>query len=154
MAETIELDELPEVFAGIQEQYEKIDWRGVLLDWHTELEFIHGRYFVSGGGPAGSWAPNAPSTVARKGHGRVLYGLTEQLYASVTQDSAQGAVREVMVSHVLKLLTFGTRVPYGIYNQEGTQRAPARPFVGVSEEVVEQFTDDAANHIAKNLKEE
>ena len=78
------------------------------------------RLFDSGG--YFQWPALAPSTVARKGHSRILID-TRRLIRSVTLESSADKVIEITDNS----LVFGTNVPYARYHEEGTSRLPKRP---------------------------
>lgn len=98
--------------------------------------------------PGGSpWAPLKPSTVARKGHSRILYE-TGSLMASLTQIDGPGNINAVSDRGSI----FGTDVEYAIYHQNGTPKMPARPPVGTNDEDVDKLCELIADYIVESLK--
>lgn len=82
------------------------------------------------------WPANAPSTIARKGHGRVLVGTTGLLRRAVTERGAPGQRLTVDRQGVRFRLTDEQHGddPIGIaglasIHQQGTDRIPQRPLV-------------------------
>lgn len=69
------LDELPEFFANIYEDFGQIDY-GVFLAGELDiLADLHRDMFQNSQSPDGApWKPNAPSTIRQKGHAIILRG--------------------------------------------------------------------------------
>lgn len=121
------------------------DYTSTLLDIQSDLEEQERQMFQGEHAADGEpWAPLRPTTVAAKGHSRILYDLGE-LWASLTEAAAEGAIRELDSEG----LTFGTDHRAARYHQDGTSRMPARPPVGLSEETA----DKAADRIAQRTLE-
>lgn len=77
---------------------------------------------------SGGWAPLAPSTVARKARAgldkRILHA-TLRLRRSFTDKNHKDHVYRATADEMF----VGSRVPYGVYHQKGTDRMPRRrPF--------------------------
>jgi phage gpG-like protein len=145
------LDEWQAVFDGLAEQFAEIDYTDPLTEALPKLEKSHQEFFDNEAGPEGAWAPNAPSTVKRKGHGIVLLE-SGRLTASLVGRTAD-SVREVFNAEGQHSLIFGTDVPYSVFNQEGTSRAPARPHVGMTEETMQAVDNDVADWTALGLED-
>jgi len=135
----------------------------------------------SSGPDGQAWAPNAPSTVKQKGHSVVLRGIQGQrqqnvkasrrrpgarfsrsreiagfrLATSLTAKTTQSfgdAIREAIQEQPgMAYLTFGTDVPYSIYNQMGTERIPARPHIGINSTYLDGMVERAADYTIKRL---
>ncbi len=127
------------------------------------------------------WAANAPSTIAQKGHSVVLRGIQGtrernakatkrrpsvrfsrsrgiagfRLATSLTAKTTQSfgdAIREAIQEQPgVAYLTFGTEVPYSIYNQLGTSRIPARPHIGINSAYLDGMVERAADYTMRKL---
>lgn len=81
----------------------------------TYMEGVLDRRYAAGGGassfggPYRRWAPNKPSTIARKGHNKVLIG------GGSGAGKLRRSIRGVARGNVLKI----TFLPYGKYAMEG-----------------------------------
>ncbi len=93
------------------------------------------------------WAPLKPSTIARKGHDRILFE-TGRLKTSLTVVGGPGNVNKVTQRGLL----FGTDVEYSIFHQTGTSRMPARPPVGLSVQLVDELANTIADAAVNKLK--
>jgi phage gpG-like protein len=71
------------------------------------------------------------------------------LEASLIDVGGPGNIHET--SH--RGLLFGTDVEYSLFNQEGTQRIPARPHVGMTEKLVDAIADEVLDFAVEQLKE-
>jgi len=140
---------LDEIVLDISGDFNAIDYEPVMI---ASLELIadgEKAAFDSGSSPGGEpWTPNAPSTIEKKGHGIVLFE-TGALEQSLVEVGAENNIHET--SH--RGLLFGTELPYSIFNQEGTSRIPARPHVGMNEQLVDAITEEIAEFTVEQLKE-
>lgn len=87
--------------------------------WHAITDYlqrIEQVQFQSEGKFSGGWYPLAPSTVAAKGHDRILY-LTGRLWESLTGGNGD-SIRVIEED----FMAFGTTVPYAGVHQHGTLR--------------------------------
>jgi hypothetical protein len=75
-----------------------------------------------------TWAPNAPSTIRKKGFNRPLFGTpkTSGFRTTMVLTAALHSTR----SKVWGVFTFTSTLPYAEYNHFGTERIPARAFQG------------------------
>lgn len=123
--------------ADIMAKVDLISWEAGLQDESERLDKEYGRYFSSKTGPDGrSWAPNARSTIKRKGHSRQLFGKPSQgfrLHASLTSRNGEFSIR-YEIDHWPRgaKLIHGTDAPYSAYNDQGTRFIPARRHIGIS----------------------
>ena len=98
------------------------------------LQDDHGGYFDAQASPAGeAWVKLAPSTIAAKGHDRILQrsGVLMESLRGLNGDSIRdfGSRNDESA-----FLVFGTSTEYGHFHRDGTKKMPARPFVGMTEE--------------------
>jgi len=158
-SETVYINSLAEVPGAIQaavgrmvNEIGEINWSDVLSEQIPALEKMHAGYFAGQRDAGGaSWAALSATTVAKKGHGRIL-DETGALRASLTSSGA-GAVRRVSGRE----LKFGTSVRYATYHQNGfynvrvNRSVPARPPVGISQEGMIQIATQVADQIVQRL---
>lgn len=178
------LEEIPELLANVQEDLELINYVAYLNKELDLLADLHKSFFDASAGPSGApWAANAPSTIRQKGHAIVLRGKRGQvaknvkatkrrpkvgfsrakniggyrLATSLTAKSSQShgdAIREATDEGNGAMLKFGTAVPYAIFNDQGTDRTPARPHIGMNDTHLDAMTnrvvDYAINELAGN----
>lgn len=103
--------------AKVEQYVRGMSYEKILRDQLPWLERKHADYFGHGVDPVGRlWPVLAPSTIRKKGKDDILID-TSRLMASLTGQSPD-AVREVTD----KSLTFGTRVPYSRYHQQGSNK--------------------------------
>ena len=170
-----------ELLDGVVEDFEKTDYIGFLGAELDRLADLHKAFFDSSSGPDGSpWKPNAPSTIKQKGHSTILRGVRSRkerdfkgtkgrpgvkfrrsrwlggyrLSTSLTAKTRQSygdAVREAVSEGNGGALTFGTTVPYATYNDQGTERIPARPHVGMNEQFLDAVVERLADYQLKQL---
>lgn len=176
------VEEIPELLANIQEDLEQVDFTGWLQGELALLADLHKSYFDSSTGPDGQpWSANAPSTVRQKGHAVILRGLKQQrqknvkatkrrpavkhsaakgiggfrLATSLTAKTTQSfgdAIREAVSEQAGGALTFGTDVPYAVYNDQGTNRIPARPHIGMPDKHLDAMVERVLDFTIKQLK--
>lgn len=177
MTQTLTLDgieELPELFAGIQEDFEAIDYGEWLAGELDRMAVAHKAYFDSSTGPDGAaWKPNAPSTIRQKGHSTILRGVRGRkernikgtkrrpkvtfsrarwiggfrLSTSLTAKTRQtfgDAIREAIATEYGGELKFGTSVEYSVFNED-------RPHVGISEKHLDGMVERAADFTLAEL---
>ena len=141
-------DSVNSLFSDISNRIRDIDYEPAMI---ASLELIadgEKAAFDAGQAPGGgAWAPNAPSTIKKKGHGIVLFE-TGRLEKSLVEVGAPDNIHET--SH--RGLLFGTEVPYSIFNQEGTSRIPQREHVGMHEKLVDAITEEVADFAVEQLK--
>lgn len=102
--------------------------------------------FAQSKAPNGTaWAPNAPATIKKKGHGLVLRD-KGRLGVSLTQETHPDAVVEIVVEPAGCGFTRGTAVEYSGFNQKD------RPHVGFTEDAVNELTELGADLAIEHLK--
>ena len=168
------LDELQDLYDGIAEDFADIDY----TDWMgRELELmadLHKGFFNASTGPDGApWKPNAPATIAYKGHSTILRGVRGRkernykgtklrpkvtfsrarwiggyrLSTSLTAKTRQtfgDAIREGIQTDTGGWMTFGTSVEYSVFNED-------RPHVGLSEQHLDKMTNRVADFALERL---
>jgi phage gpG-like protein len=148
--------ELDELVAGIVADFEGLTSSDSGRTWAEDsvgiAEESMRQGFEQSKAPNGSgWAPNAPSTIKRKGHGVVLRE-TGRLGVSLTQETHPDAVVEIVAEPSGCGFSRGTSVEYSGFNQNGTKRIPARPHVGLTEEACDEMTELGADLAIEHLK--
>jgi phage gpG-like protein len=152
-------DVLQEVMDDIALQFEEMDFVPYLETELPLLEQMHAGYFATQTGPDGnSWPKNAPRTIKRKGHSRVLRGIPNEgfrLSRSLTQrlrHSTEDAIRETIQERDgAAYLGFGTTRPYHAVQQEGNGKIPARPHLGMTEKHVDGAVTRCVDYALANL---
>lgn len=130
------------VIRDMENGFKSHDYEPVLKSLIPQLQIDHKEGFSHETTPGGEkWKPNAPSTIKRKGHGRVLFE-TGALEESLTQDGAANAIRGTSRAGLL----FGTGVEYAAVNQE------TRPHVGLKEVTLQRIANDVADSTVESLK--
>lgn len=97
-------------------------------DAATIMEARVKEFFARQAGPSGSWAPLAPSTVARKGSAAIL----RETGAAVNAVSSSSTASTAKVTQ---------GQAYMIFHQYGTSRAPAREHLGFDAELESRLKD-------------
>lgn len=139
---------LTSIVSDIGDQIQQIDYEPVMIESLDLIAEIERDAFNAGRSPGGElWAQDKPSTVKKKGQAVVLFE-SGTLEKSLIGIGAQGNIHET--SH--HGLLYGTEVPYAIFNQEGTSRAPARPNVGVTEAFADELAADIGDFVVDELK--
>tara|TARA_Y100000310_G_scaffold333905_2_gene412439 strand:+ start:12902 stop:13381 length:480 start_codon:yes stop_codon:yes gene_type:complete len=105
---------------------DKLDDLRPFLDGVADLLLaVMADQFDSGGGRSASWEPLSPRYAAQK---RAKWGQRPLLVASgeMRESLTQRGGRHIERRPLADVLEFGSRVPYAIYHQMGTQRMPQR----------------------------
>lgn len=174
--------ELQGLFDGIVEQADRVDWTEELKKELNFIADLEKSYFDSSTGPDGApWQVNAPSTIRQKGHDVILRGVRGKRQRDVkvtrrrpavrfskaknirgfrlatslttkTTESFGDSIREAVATDTGGSLTFGTTVEYSIYNDQGTDRIPARPHIGLTNKYLDAATNRAADYLLGQLK--
>ena len=118
-------------------QFERERWQETV----EVLEAMHEAYFASSSGPDGQpWQPLAASTVAKKGHAKILVE-TRRLQESLASSGHVDAVRDLDQDFML----FGTRREWAWIHQQGGRRIPQRMHTGISEGGVDNVVSTMAD---------
>lgn len=146
------LDDLDRYFAGIDNQFNEIDYQPFGRLELLELADIHAGYFRDAAGPDNvAWPPLAPSTIRRKGHAKILIDTT-RLRQSLTSKTPGGdAIRDVIEGHDVTHVVFGSAVEYGAYHDTPAGSRPARRHVGVNEQHLEHIANRMADYAINEL---
>lgn len=132
---------LRRALASIDRVIDSSDSLPLLREFNRQLEVRFGQYFQAEAGPDGSWAPNSPWTVKKKGHGIRLYE-TGALKESLARRNGH-TILEWTRGGRRSRLRRGTRRPWAAANNYGTRRIPARRFMGITREEVKAMGKDA-----------
>lgn len=165
--------DLPEVFASVDEDFEMIEFQPFMEGELDKIADFERSLFDRQVSPDGSaWAPNAPSTIAAKGHSNVLRGIRGQkpskrkgvrraqkfgrfrLSNSLTLKSKQStddAIREAVSDAKGAALSFGTDVEYSVYHDRGTSMFPARQHVGINDSFLDDMAERCLDYAVKQL---
>jgi len=131
-----------------QSLIEDMDFTSVLTEFIPEIAAGEAAAFDGQMTPGGeAWAPLKPSTIARKGHNRILFE-TGALKNSLITPGGPGNVNEVFP----RGLVYGTEVPYSIFHTTGTDKMPKREHVGMSSETVDKLCDRVANNVVEQMR--
>jgi phage gpG-like protein len=111
--------------------------------WNEMLDPLHEGFssnFDQTRGPDGIWPPHAPYTILLHGPHPLLI-LTGAMKRSVTQSGSEGRIEELMRNEA----KIGTSFFYAPYQQFGTRKIPARPFLWLEGSYVERLTNQLAD---------
>jgi phage gpG-like protein len=102
--------------------------------------------FTNTRGPKGTWPPHSPVTVAIYGPHPLLI-LTGAMLASVTQTGAPGSIE----NYRPREMEIGTSIWYSGFQQFGTLKIPARPFLWLDSTPMEKVTSAFVNALIEFL---
>ena len=137
------------VMAGVENDWRDATFKPVLEQAVKDLENDHQGFFDAAQDATGApWPPLAPATVRRKGHDTILVE-TGALRKSLTSKGGD-AIREIF-DEPQEGFSFGTSDPKAPFHQAGTERMPARPPVGMTEERLDQICDEIADSMVDQL---
>ena len=126
----------------------------VFMETLDRLEHLHEGYFLSETGPGGNqWAPNAPATMDRKGHGDVLQDTLDMMNAMV-RTTAGGAVRDAFDEGHFSGMAYGLRdeeIPYWKYHDTPGGQLPWRPFIGITGKELDVIAGDLADNKIRGM---
>jgi hypothetical protein len=143
--------ELGAVYLEVDQAYQGADYSDVFAAFIPVLESFHTNVFTSQASPGGEpWAPNAPATVEKKGHGVILFETGEE--EASLEGTTGGSIRDVED----RFFVFGTSVDHAIFhNDPGPRpgsREPRRQDVGMNDELVDNLTNRVAEALVEKLK--
>jgi hypothetical protein len=144
------VDELNGMLGGIVDEFYGVTYDPVLKQAQEDIDDLHSIYFASEMAPNNAiWPENAPATIRRKKHDRVLID-SGKLRKSLTDPTAEDAVREIIHEHRNHGLVHGTDRPYSIYHQEAIGQK-LRQHVGLTEQYLDELCEQVADHTVKAL---
>lgn len=107
--------------------------------------------FASEGAISGNpWAPLSEETLRtkrQKGYPSDIEKATLALFHSLVDETDSDHIEEITP----EFMRYGTRASYGAAQQEGTNKAPARPIINFRERDLQGFTMVMANYIRHGL---
>lgn len=145
-------DELQDVYDSVTEDFNSVDYADWLNNELDRLADLHKGFFQAQAGPDGAaWKNNAPATIKKKGHSRILRGHPKNNYRlsrslmQKSHTSTGDAIREAINEGGGRAhLGFGTDVPYAVYNEN-------RPHVGINEQHLQGMVERVADHVVQQL---
>lgn len=151
MADTLHsMEELEDWVNGIADEVRTRDYRPILTDFLADIDNQNEKFFASGSGPSGPWAPLAPSTVRKKGHAKILIDKGD-LEASLTGPHGD-AVREIEQIGDKTYLAHGTLDEKAPFHQTGTSRMPQREPVGLIDETIDLLVGKIADDSIRGIQ--
>lgn len=161
--DVITIEELPEYFAGVGEDWEKLNYQKFLNDELPRIAFLHAGYFADEAGPDGvAWRKLSPRTRKRvgiEGPDTILVD-AGPLKESLTTDSGGEAIRIVEQTAEGWGLQFGTYDEKSSFHDDeshgynppiGSGILPYRPHVGLTDEYLDEATERAADHAVAEM---
>lgn len=144
----IDEDQLPAWCDWYDNEFYKLatNLRGPLEMAETALGAANAQHILTGMSPDGSqMAPLALSTIKNKGHNRPLIEEGDLLSSLV---GGPGHVENVTDTY----MSTGTSDPIAAFQEYGTSRIPARPFMGIPSYADELIGELILDHIIGGLK--
>ena len=150
MPETLDIIGLGAFLDGMVGVAANPQCQDALQTWCGEAKEELGDWMKQEQAPDGpAHAPLAASTVAKKGHSRILFEFGDLLDS--VAGSGPGHIEEVTGnSAVLGTEHEKKGAPVASYLQHGTSRMPARPFIGATE----KMGDRAAELVGESILEQ
>jgi phage gpG-like protein len=130
-------------------QLQSFDFKPV---FQSVLDVLHSGFesnFDQTRAPYGTWPPHSPKTIALYGPHPLLI-LTGAMKASVTQSGSSDRIEEITQTEAI----IGTSLFYAPYQQYGTSGPnpiPARPFLWLEGDYVDQLHERFADEVATRL---
>lgn len=157
MPDVIKLEELPQYFADISEDWNRMSYEKCLQDEMPIIAQLHAGFFRDETGPDGmAWRKLSPVTqkrVGAEGPDQILVDAGE-LKASLTELNGPNGIREVQQLSDGWTLIFGTYdeksafhddESHGYYPPIGSGIVPYRPHVGLTDEYLDQAVERVAD---------
>ena len=152
----ITLDELPNWFTAMANRLDTVDFTEPLKESRGLIIADTRNNFITESDPDGElWTPLNPlyaiekqkmvQTMARPyfpGFEGILI-LSGALFTSVTG----GETEHTIDTMNYRSLELGTTLPYAVFHQYGFGRIPARPFMGISQDLGDRIANLFANHV-------
>lgn len=144
---------ITEILVDVQKSFEVYDFDPILDLLETELQEHHTDHFALERAPDGTdWPQLAPSTIARKGHNRILFEFGD-LMASLTEHGPD-AIRRKTTTATSGEIIFGTSDFKSSKHQSGTSKLPKREHVGMSEIFVDSTVETVTDSVVETLRGE
>jgi phage gpG-like protein len=155
--------ELQEVYDAIAEDIDTVDKHDWMVDRLVKMADLHRKFFSEQTGPDGvAWAKNAPYTIKRKGHSRILRGHPSnnfRLSRSLSERASAttgDAIREIAQTDSADYMSFGTHVEYSAIHDTDHRTStgafvPARRHVGLTDQHVNELVNSLADFIITEL---
>lgn len=162
MTETVirNQSDLDALYRGVVDQFRSIRFEAFLQREMRRLGIYHNLQFGrDAGADSARWPPLAPSTIAKKGHAKILVE-KGKLRASLVQPQADGAVRIIWDENGRAGLSFGTQVTndrgveYSQFHSEidmPGKKLPTREHVGINPAYFDAFCVRAMDHVHGEL---
>jgi phage gpG-like protein len=151
-------DELQDVYDALAEDIDGTDYQDWMASELVRMADLHRTFFRNQTGPDGvAWPKNAPSTIKRKGHSRILRGIpsnNHRLSRSLTERSTRttgDAIREMAQTDTAAYMSFGSAVEYSAKHDVGGPNLPIRRHVGLTDEHVNKMVENLGDEIIKQL---
>lgn len=133
-----------------------LETKSVMLEIAVDMFRVMEAVFSSNGRRGGgSWARLKDETIRKKGNNQLLrttgsnagYSAlgNDALFKSVTQPGAEYNILEIGNSNVV----FGTESPDAEFQQEGTYKSPARPFLKFTLRDINRWMDLVSEHLLR-----
>lgn len=153
MTTTIEPGQVETITDDIIGQFRDASYEELMEQFARDLESDHQDNFDKQQSPSGqAWQPLSPVTVQKKGHSTILID-TDQMRSSLQGGHPNHYFTFDQPSDDLAIMGWGTSDEKAAIHQHGAGRIPARPFVGVNTDRVDQMAADAADATLDQLKE-
>jgi phage gpG-like protein len=156
-------DELQDVYDAVAEDINELDYQDWMAGELVRMADLHRTFFRNQAGPDGrAWPKNAPLTIKKKGHSRILRGIPSnnfRLSRSLTERSTRttgDAIREMAQTDTAAYMSFGTSVEYSAIHDTDHRTSeghfvPARRHVGLTDEHVNKMVENLGDEIIKQL---
>lgn len=143
-----DLEQLDDVLLDCKQRLENADYTETLEPFEEEIAQQQVDLFANEcDSSLVGWAQSKPSTTARQSQESILVE-SGRLKVSLTEIGGPGNVNESNS----RGLMFGSNVEYSFFHQLGTSRMPARPPVGLSEQLIDELANTIADSAVQKLK--
>ncbi len=151
MTDVIDQKDFPKYLNSLTEDFKRIDYTKALNAVYEVQRKKVSRNFLTQSDAAGKpWDPLRPSTVAKKGHSRILVD-SARMVLSVTRPAHGDQIKDIS-GRAPAFLVYGTSVEWAGFHQDGTSKIPQREFLAIDDETVDKMADVVADAIVEELK--
>lgn len=141
-------EDIKTLFADLGQRVKVADYTEELEGFLPRIaEFEAGMFAGQFDSNLEDWSPLRPATIRRKGDDRILID-AGALRDSLIHVGGPGNIAESAPRGLL----FGTNIEYAGFLQEGTSKMPARPPVGMSEEMLDKLCEVVADATVEKMK--